>query len=662
MSLPGLLVVAALVGAQPGSELIKLFPKRAPIQLAPSLPWVRVGLSAEVLGQCKGDLSDVRVISGEAQQVPYRVFRAPEKAAERKAAKVLSAERSRTPIKQDADAPALTTERYRLELPALPAHAQTWKLLLSTNVSEFAQRVEVRSTSEAPLWAGSLFRLPGLGAEKLEIELPSLGDASELELRLEGEGDEYLSPRFSFEASMRSPAAPRMRIPAKEQPVFEGGSTVLLIERPPGVVPERLGLATSTAVFTRSVRVFDVSATGNERLLAQGKLFKIADKDRVERLELELPEARGEWLRVEIEDGDSGPLEGLSVELILDQPTLLFALSEAQAKAPLWLYFGGGRAKAPRYDLAALGVWDSSKGLASEPSTLGELETNPSYQPSTLLSAFQRAGAPVEVELFSHQRPVLLQGSNDGLSQLQLRSEDAALLRADFGDLRLVDGSGRQWPYLMRRKESLEESQAVVQKNEESATRYELRLPASPSWIVGVELHPETYYFSRRAELWAEDEAGEQAKLAVMQLVNNPSNQGEPAQLSFPFPTPRRVKALFLKIENGQEEPLSGLRARLSVQVPELFTVATPGAYRLLLGSGDQEPPRYDLQRAEELVLNVRPAPVELDALKKNPDHRPGLAFARAASPSRLLLWACLGLAVAVLGALALRMARSEGS
>ena len=77
----------------------------------------------------------------------------------------------------------------------------------------------------------------------------------------------------------------------------------------------------------------------------------------IEDLEVALQPARGEALRVVIDDGSSPPLDGLAFVALLPRPALLFALpvrDGEQGAGVATLRFGGGRAFRPRYDVASL--------------------------------------------------------------------------------------------------------------------------------------------------------------------------------------------------------------------------------------------------------------------------------------------------------------------
>src|SRR5881398_2965235 len=135
--------------------------------------------------------------------------------------------------------------------------------------------------------------------------------------------------------------------------------------------------------------------------------------------------ARGERLRVEIVDGDSAPLDGLAFAAAVRQPSLVFSLATGGGEEPAaMLYFGGGRAYAPRYDLAGL-LPASGQALAGERASAAARLRDPSAAMATRLGSVEANplfdGAPA---LGFAMRP-----SSEGLSLLRLRAEDVAHAR-----------------------------------------------------------------------------------------------------------------------------------------------------------------------------------------------------------------------------------------
>ena len=94
------------------------------------------------------------------------------------------------------------------------------------------------------------------------------------------------------------------------------------------------------------------------------------------------------------------------------------------------------------------------------------------------------------------------------------------------------------------------------------------------------------------------------------------------------------------------------------VPVPDVFVLAPPGAYRVLLGNPAESSPHYDIESARELVLSVASLEQKPGPLIDNPSFRATSRLAAGDGPTHVALWGALVLAVAVLGGLTLRLAR----
>jgi hypothetical protein len=205
--------------------------------------------------------------------------------------------------------------------------------------------------------------------------------------------------------------------------------------------------------------------------------------------------ARGDALRVVIEDGSSPPLDGLGFVALLPQPALFFALPAAGEgnAAQATLRFGGGRAFRPRYDVQSLPqavpaagesalIAETFHDAASVPAaTLGPIAPNPSYDPRPALEWAQRAGGAIDPRLWSHRRGVEAKPSPEGLSRLRLDVADLGVARADLADLRILDGENSQWAYLLDRDGAYETLPLGVQGPRTDDSRRPCRTSIAPS-------------------------------------------------------------------------------------------------------------------------------------------------------------------------------------
>jgi hypothetical protein len=247
-------------------------------------------------------------------------------------------------------------ESYVLELPPAPDDAPAWDLILTVSRREFVSRLEITAVDGAGrrtaiLTGGSAFRLPASDAERLRFPLP-MRDIARLELDLENREAGFLEPRFTLEASRMLPVAGASSVDLGPAERFDlARVTELVVDRPRGLVPRRLAISTASDTFHRRVTVWDEGPGADPSPLGSAEVFRVAAIAPVEQLEIPVRPPRGDRLRLVIEDEDSPPLNGVAIAALMPRPVLVFSLPDGASSATL--YFGGGRARRPRYDIAA---------------------------------------------------------------------------------------------------------------------------------------------------------------------------------------------------------------------------------------------------------------------------------------------------------------------
>src|SRR4029077_6216555 len=109
--------------------------------------------------------------------------------------------------------------------------------------------------------------------------------------------------------------------------------------------------------------------------------------------------------------------EGLVFSAVVRQPSLVFSLAADGREDPVaTLFFGGGRADAPRYDLAGL-LPPVGQAVARERASvaarlrdpgatvvarLGEIVANPRFDGAPALAFAMQPGAEVDTRLYTH--------------------------------------------------------------------------------------------------------------------------------------------------------------------------------------------------------------------------------------------------------------------
>lgn len=670
--------VICLLSAIPAvaDNLGTLFPYRASIYVDQA-GLSRLELPAEVIGPCRSDLADLRILSVTGQEVPFLVDspRASDfgvEVAHSAVAKVLSAKRSR----QAVDSRVISfTEDYVLSIPPLPSKVVAWDLVVSVRRPEFVSRVTITSVDASGqrqrlLENGSLFRLPDAGAEKSRITI-SDRNAVRLELRMDGLDQGYLDPRFTLEARRLLPISDNAGVGLKiTEARHLPRSTELAVARPRGLVPRRLRLTTTTGTFHRNITVWDEGAGADPEALGSSAVLRIDAIAPVESLEIPLRPARGDRLRLVIDNQDSPPLESLGLTALVRHPVLVFSLPNGENQATL--VFGGGRAHRPVYDLfalesradlpatgeageRALALLDPARASTAE---LGEVEANPLFDATPALSFAMHPGAPIDPRLYRHRRRIEVHPSPEGLTRIEIDSGDMAILRSDMADLRIIDDQARQWAYLRQdRSRTINIALAAGrQRVEDRWSHYPLEIPEPPMTVGRLRIQTDAAFFDRKFKLLATLEDGQERELAQGQLLRR---LGDPRPVRIDF-RQARVTSLELIVNDGDDAPLAFESFSARIPAPNFYLAAVPGAYEVLMGYPDAEPPHYELEKIRSTVLAVPATAVTSGPIEDNPLFSAARRLSGAANMQTILLWAVLGFAVIILGLMTLRMARQE--
>ena len=668
--------VLLLATAARAQDPARLFPEEADVFTeTPGLS--RLVLPPEVVTTSAPDLSDVRLFDRAGREVPYAVDPGVPQGLERKARVVVDARVSdlqRDEMPRD-DAKSATREAYRIVLPEDAPAGGTWTLVVQAAQPRWVRRVAVRGLradgTMVPLVPrASLVRLGQPLVDRDRIVLPAF-DGPEIELVIEGEEGFFLEPVLRFESERRLAPDATAEVPLRVLGQrSEQGRTTIEVARPPALASSRLRIASSTPALDRRVTVEDVLPDGTTRPLGAGRITRAAlppDAGAVPQLDVGVAAARGDHLRLTIEDGDSPPLADVAVALAYDAPALLFALPAGTGASPSGvLRFGGGRAYAPRYDVAAL-LRDAASAIAgvADPSRLpaarlGPLRPNPAFDARPALADVLRPGAAVEVDAWQWQRPVTIPDSPEGLVELRLGPEDLSRARADRADLRVVDASGHQWPYVFSPavQRASVDLRATGPATKEGKSTWRIALPASPMTLDRVVLHTGRPVLDRAYRLLVRGDDGRPRVLASGTLAQD-LRRPRPIPIGFPA---TRVDGLELEVIDGDDAPIALARVEAPLALPSLLVAAPAGTYTLLAGNPDAEAPRYEIDGARALLRELRNVPADAGDGRDNPawTGTPGGTARRNAGLQQAAIWGVIALAVAVLGFVTLRLVRQS--
>jgi hypothetical protein len=263
-------------------------------------------------------------------------------------------------------------------------------------------------------------------------------------------------------------------------------------------------------------------------------------------------------------------------------------------------------------------------------------------------------------------RALLVPGRED-LYAFTLDAEDLGVLRPDLGDLRLVDASDRQVPYVLfpdggEDRVALEVVKQAGVPEGRSASRYLLGTSAAagekrpPLPLRRLEMDFAEAFFDRPARLVVPAVGGGQA-FDEMLFAGRLSRAARPQGRRDPLDGAYRGE-MVLEIEEGDNAPLTLQAARGAVTVPRVALKARPGPLRLVLGNREAEAPRYEIATLRREVVSYSAEPLRAGALEPNPAFRRRAADYLRDAPPTLLLWGALGTAVLALLFLTVRLVR----
>jgi hypothetical protein len=369
-----------------------------------------------------------------------------------------------------------------------------------------------------------------------------------------------------------------------------------------------------------------------------------------------------------VDDGDNPPLDVRGVQAIFaDLPWIYF---ESDGTA-LSARYGNPALGTPRYDLEA--ARDTLRIDAVADAAWGEPRARSTDENAAAAAAppLPTVGASLDPALFRYVRAIPPGGA--GLMALPL---DAAVLShsagpaGSFADVRVIDASARQVPYLVERAaeplsidlplERLSQAPGSLNAGPSKPSVYRVpwpfeRLP-SPRLVlttsarvfqrslrVGIERQPD----SRHRDPWFE---------TLAQTGWAHADQDRPASaLTIPLPS-ADAKELLLIVEEGDNTPLPIAAARVLLPAYRLRFFREQGAaLRLAYGRTDLAPPRYDLALLAPQLLGAAVTEIAADG-----EGTQSAGTATAPLVSSRMFWAFLAVAVLVLVGLIVRLLKKE--
>ena len=372
-------------------------------------------------------------------------------------------------------------------------------------------------------------------------------------------------------------------------------------------------------------------------------------------------------LELTIDDGENPPLEVRHVELVLAQlPWIYF---EAPA-GPIVARYGNRSLTRPVYDLeAARGSID----LAKVPEARWA-DSTPVAQPveAAAAPAAPAPGAPLDPGAFRYVRNV--EAMQPGLVALPLDAHALAFSRGPagrFADVRVLDASARQVPYLLeRRNEPLSIDLTIapasdirapeLQKNNGGRQRtvYALDLPHASLPPATLVIETRGRLFQRSVSVGIERPADRHRRDPWYDVIATATwRHSSDSQAARPLTLPIQSLAdtsLRVVIDEGDNAPLPISAVRLLLPSYRVrFYQPAGSSLRLLYGRDDLQAPQYDLALLATSVMGAPAAEARMSAAA-------GRASAADAIVSPRTFWIVLSGAVLVLLALIVRLIRSS--
>ena len=300
----------------------------------------------------------------------------------------------------------------------------------------------------------------------------------------------------------------------------------------------------------------------------------------------------GRELGLVIDDGSNPPLPELTATArFTPQPWIYFESADA---SPLVARYGDVRLAAPHYDLEAARqyVGRAPVAIAHWSGESSAVVTKPSE--GTPLPAF---GPVIDRASFRVARP--LQNAPRGLVVLSLDADVLSVSR-DLADVRIVDATSRQVPYVVEhRDEPLTIRLKVPARSESSAgiSRYHLQLPyATLPGGTRLVLTTSARVFERSVRIVrsADEQRGrEEIELASADWRNT-APELTAAPLTFDMSL-HGIRSIDIVVNEGDNAPLPIASAELLLPSFSLRFNHPGGALAILYGNNEVAAPRYDL-------------------------------------------------------------------
>jgi hypothetical protein len=549
-------------------------------------------LPDDVLAATRSGLPDLRILSASGEEIPYAIGGTI-----------------------DSPPPRITlfdVEHTYQETTALADRGEdaprSDSVDLAVSDVEFIKPVTVEASTDRATWSqiarGSIFATAsGVRMTRLHF---APNDRRYWRFRFDDRNGAAVavSQIAAGQAPAREPPARVIALEPKPEPDAAPATSTYSAVLPTKNLPLRaLRVRATDAAFLRRVRVFERVWFRDEvsrRLLGEADIAR--RPGRPDELTVHLSEPAGQQLEIDVDRTGGVPLHGVTTEGLLAPRVLRFHAPEG---AQLELVYGANTAPPPAYDLAA-----ALKDGVPARFTTGKLgpatDTGVEAPPAPLVER----GSVIGPKGFKIEQPIQLPAHGP-----------IAYLDVDRGagplyDLRIVDQSGRQVPYIVEtdpRHARIPLAHRVERVGNETVVHLDGLDPDKVIDAIELEIAAPDY-FTRRASVveatFDKRGATRPRPLGEMQLVKVAEKAPAPFHIDIESPT---LSNISIHIADGDNAPLTVKSVAADITRRRVnFLFAEGDELRVLSGNHAASPPSYDLALIAARVLSAPAEPASL--------------------------------------------------
>jgi hypothetical protein len=626
-------------------------------------------LTAEDLGGraiAKGGLDDLRLFDQNNIEVPYLLIEPTADQAAFGTYPVL-------PIAA-IEKPDNKTSGFEVDAQAVRAMNA---IVLDSIKAPFLKRFRLEGSGDRQRWTeliheGTAFSLPSDGLTHTLIDFEP-GDYRYLRVTWDDTNSARVDPPRAVTVREPRPMSTgpiiRSDISIARRP-SEPGRSRFRLQLPAARLPiVALELTVGGGNLMRDVRVLEAGFSGQgaePRIIGGGTITRI-QRDAViaESLRIPIRQPAEPQLELVVDDGDNPPLELEGVTAVYAELPWIYFESPA---GPITVRYGNAKLSPPRYDLEA-----ARANLPSSPRRAAWRS-----QPPVALASDEEGlpmpetGSAMGTERFEFVRDI--PAGPAGLIAVQMDLAAMAHTGRDargFRDLRILDRSGLQIPYLLEaRDEPLITELAIerkalpadVEPPAPGVTSYLVHVPFQDLPSPTLVLTTKARVFKRSVTLGTIAPASERQKARFVRrgtaIWTHPDQDSDAPRLSFLLPDSAAGEAVYLLVDEGDNQPLPIDKATLLVRQYAVRLYRTHNQpLRLLYGRDDLDAPQYDLQLLSGQVLGRVAEDVAAGPERplNSGDRGASLEVVPAA-----VFWSALALTVLVLLGLVVRLMKRE--